>query len=320
MTQSLKVSLDASGLALVAYPYGTSISTLDPSFVKMSIDSFYDFLFNDGKNQDTIVAEYQLEAYPVSTEGLVDLATGKAGKVKSISDSVVQIDMSGNVLTSEANATVSTSKEECKDLLGGVEKINDQMVLVADSANNRVYISIVDTGKIIWEYKSDRNIVDARMIKPSNEIAITDSVLQYTNFFVTGQEIVFKNDCSNNIKIYSGQTTKALFDLEPDLSQYGSLFTSPELSSGERFSYKFGTDGTYYWFAYPNIQTGTINSISNVNFGNFVIIESDTLDSTYSSKAVKLDTYGNVIWEFGPGYEVNPKDVRVSLDKIILSV
>ena len=49
------------------------------------------------------------------------------------------------------------------------------------------------------------------------------------------------------------------------------------------------------------------NKLSSAN--QFIIVESDCMESPYSGRIIKVDQYGNVLWTFGNGgYLVNARD------------
>ena len=51
---------------------------------------------------------------------------------------------------------------------------------------------------------------------------------------------------------------------------------------------------------------------------NFIIVENDLLESPFSSRVIKIDSYGNILWSFGEGYIVNTRDARPLLNGDII--
>jgi hypothetical protein len=135
-----------------------------------------------------------------------------------------------------------------------------------------------------------------------------------------GTTIVWRNSSSSPITIYSGTTTYDLFQQDPDLGLYGDIFTSPVLDPGETFSFELIDDGEVDWFTYPDILTGKIN-VTRQRLSSrdlYYILESDGLESPFTSRLVKVDSWGNTIWTFGEGLIVAPRDVRPMLNGNIL--
>jgi len=106
------------------------------------------------------------------------------------------------------------------------------------------------------------------------------------------------------------------------LNLYGDVFKSGVLQPGERFAYKFVMVGEYDWFVYPGILTGRVsvtrNRISSMD--QFIVLESDGLESPFSSRVIKVDAWGNILWSFGESYLVKPRDARPLInDGVIIS-
>lgn len=239
--------------------------------------------------------------------------------------SVVEIDMRGNVLYSNNIAKYSSKKDEAKIKLGSVYKVGESELLLGDSINKRAIIVDVDKNKIVWEYVSDRNVVDFRMgLQDVKSISIEDGSLSNDVIYLKqGEHVRWKNNSAAPVSIYSGYTTFDDFEADPDLNKYGKIFKSEVLDVGENFIFKFNKLGEFYWFVYPGIIVGKIivteQRISPSD--NYYILESDGLDSPFSSRLIKVDSWGNVIWSFGEGYMVKPRDVRPMLnDNLLVSV
>jgi len=242
--------------------------------------------------------------------------------------SVVQLDMSGETIFSNNAAIFATSKETAKTLLGSAQKLGNSEILIGDSYNKRAIITYTDleTEKplIEWEYNSDRYISDFHIIlQDDKNISVGNDAISDSNVFIRqGSEVIWENNSVSPISIYSGTTTYDQFQLDPDLNLYGSIFKSSLLQPGERYTYKFVTVGEFDWFVYPGILTGRVNVTKNriSNTDNFIILENDGLDSPFSSRVIKVDAYGNVLWSFGESYLVKPRDARPLLnDGVIIS-
>jgi hypothetical protein len=111
-----------------------------------------------------------------------------------------------------------------------------------------------------------------------------------------------------------------LFQQDPDLTLYGGVFTSPVLDPGETFSFEFIDDGEFDWFVYPDILTGKIN-VTRQRLSSrdlYYILESDGLESPFTSRLIKVDSWGNILWSFGESMIVKPRDVRPLLNGDIL--
>ncbi len=242
--------------------------------------------------------------------------------------SVIQLNMRGEVIFSNNAAIFSDTKENAKKILGSAEKIGESELLIGDSINKRAIIVHTDLSteipKIIWEYESDRNVIDFHLnVQEMREISIYDgSVSSGFAYLKQGMNLIWKNESSIPVSIYSGYTTYDLFNLNPNLNLYGDTFKSPVLQPGESYSFKFNNEGEYPWFVYPSIIAGKIKvteqrlSVQD----EYYILESDGLDSPFSSRLIKVDAWGNVVFEWGAGFLVKPRDVRPMLnDKLLIS-
>lgn len=242
--------------------------------------------------------------------------------------SVVQLDMDGLVILSNNAAVFADSKLDAKSLLGSAEKLGDNELLIGDAINKRAIITYTnletEVPQIEWEFSSDRYISDFHIILQDfvtitiNDDAITDSDI----FIRQGTTVVWENNSSKPVSIHSGTTNYDSFQLDPDLNLYGDVFSSPSLQPGERFSYEFTSTGDSNWFVYPDILTGiikvTVNRISSRD--EFIVLEGDGLESPFSSRVIRVDSWGNVVWSFGEGYLVKPRDARPLLDdKVLIS-
>ena len=122
------------------------------------------------------------------------------------------------------------------------------------------------------------------------------------------------------IQIVSGSTTSAMFAADPDLSLYGDEFQSPELLPGESWSFTFNTDGTYPWFVYPTILTGTVNVSTNVILPSdtFLVTERNPAFPLFGGRVIQVDGWGNVVWNYGSGFIADPKDAVSEPDGTIV--
>jgi hypothetical protein len=176
--------------------------------------------------------------------------------------------------------------------------------------------------KIQWLYESDRYVPDFHILIQSSVMIYleNDSVNESSTYIRQNSVIIFENNSVSPISIYSGTTSADIFALDPDLTLYGNEFKSPVLQPGERWSIKFVTVGNYNYFVYPSILIGSIFVTRNRISGRdqFIILESDNLESPFSSRIIKVDNYGNILFSFGDCYLVKPRDARSLLNNNIL--
>jgi hypothetical protein len=236
--------------------------------------------------------------------------------------SVVQFNLQGQTIFSNNAAVFANNKDEAETLLGSAQKIGDNELLIGDSVNKRAIITStnLDTEKsqIIWQYNSDRFVSDFRLVlQDEKTIIIRDDCIDPSNIsIVQNTIIIWKNNSISPVTVYSGKTTYDDFQLDQDLNLYGSEFRSQVLQSGESYAFKFVIVGEYDWFIHPNILTGKIsvtkNRISPTD--QFLILENDSLNSPFTSRVIKVDCWGNVLFSFGENYLVNPRDARPLLN------
>jgi hypothetical protein len=242
--------------------------------------------------------------------------------------SIVNLDKDGEMIYSSNQAKFANNKEEAKELLGGAKEIGAFELLISDSVNKKALITTVDmlNEKSVdyWEYVSDRYIVDSDTAKKEmitidvNNGSVSDNVL----YLRQGNMIRFLNNSSSPISIYSGTTDYDIFYQDPDLTKYGQEFYSETINPGETWSVTLSNIGEIDWFVYPTILTGTIHVTPNKTSSNdqFYILESDNLESPFTSRLIKVDSWGNVLWSFGEGFLVKPRDVRaVKNNKVLIS-
>lgn len=236
---------------------------------------------------------------------------------------ITQLNMNGEEIFSNTLASFANSKSEAISMLGSAEKIGDDL-FVADSMNKRAFIYNIPTETITWQYDSDRYIVDFHLV-PQDDVVISlldDSISESETYIRQNTFVIWENNSSAPVSIYSGTTTYDDFQLDPNLNLYGTEFSSEVLQPGDKYTFKFSTIGEYNWFTYPDILTATINVTENrlSSRDQFIITESDNLDSPFSSRVIKVDTWGNILWSFGENFLVKPRDARALSDgKVIIS-
>jgi len=316
---------DTSGLA------GDSLSIL---ISKLRSLSWIDGLSGQ-KNADELALRIENIARAASGEdlltpdpSLVDVPTNKLifGSNYLNGHSVIQVNDKGDTVFSNNAARFAEDKERAKVILGSAEKIGASELLIGDSVRKRAIIVFTDlkTGipSIEWQYDSDKFIPDFHIVPQEQRVidVFDDSISENNVFVRQGTTIVWRNSSASPITIYSGTTTFDLFQQDPDLTLYGSVFTSPVLDPGETFSFEFIDDGEFDWFIYPDILTGKIN-VTRQRLSSrdlYYILESDGLESPFTSRLIKVDSWGNILWSFGEGYLIKPRDVRPMLSGNIL--
>jgi plastocyanin len=242
--------------------------------------------------------------------------------------SVVQMSaINGALLFSNNAAKFSSDKTNAKKMLGSVRKIADNKLLLADSIRKRAIISqtnlVTQDTFVAWEYLSPRNIVDAQpLMIGEKSVIVNETTANPASLIVTqGTTVIWTNNSLSNVTIYSGYTIAVQFNEDPDLTLYGDDFKSQELQPGEQFSFNFKNLGTFYWFAYPSIVSGAIYVSSGASDDKYYLVENDMSNSAFGSRVIKVNSFGKILWEFGSGHIVNPKDIRVSSNEssIIIS-
>jgi hypothetical protein len=240
--------------------------------------------------------------------------------------SVVQLDSLGETFFSNNAARFANNKEQAKMILGSAEKIGPSELLIADSIRKRAIITYTNLESeksiIEWQYDSDRYIPDFHIV-PQEERVIDifdDSISESSVYIRRGTTIVWRNSSSSPITIYSGSTNYDLFQQDPDLNLYGNNFTSSVINPGDSYSFNFITGGEFDWFTYPDILTGEI-VVTNQRISSrdlYYLLESDGLESPFTSRLIKVDSWGNLLFSFGEGLIVKPRDVRPMLNGNVL--
>lgn len=233
--------------------------------------------------------------------------------------SVVQFScVDGSVLFSNNAAQFGNDRAVIKKTLGSAYKVANNRVLIGDAMRKRAIITNTDLVSqktfVAWEYLSNRFVVDAQPVWVGEKhISVGQTMASPHELLVEqGATVIWKNDSMIPVTIYSGTTTPEQFASDPDLELFGDDFISQELLPGEGFSYTFYNLGTFNWFAYPTIVTGTVHvSSSGVSPADqYMLVENDGLESAFGNRVIKIDSWGNVIWSYGEGFLVDPKDVR----------
>jgi hypothetical protein len=244
--------------------------------------------------------------------------------------SVVELDLEGNLVYSNNDGKIAATKEDAKSILGSCEKISENELLIGDACNKRAIITSMNTmsltSTVKWEYASDRYVSDFHIVQQDDiVIDIHDTYVTNSSLYIKdGTTIIWKNSTESliPITIYSGTTSPFLFEQNPTLSFYGKEFQSETILPGESYANTFYQIGNFDWFVYPSILTGRISVVDQrvSDRDNFLIVENDGLDSPFTSRVIKIDSYGNVLWSFGESYLVKPRDVRSLLNgNVIIS-
>lgn len=243
-----------------------------------------------------------------------------SSNVNSVSVSgVVQLDMDGNSIFVSDVVGNSEDKNEAKKILGGVQKIQGNEILVADSKNKRAIIIDTSNGKIKWEYNSDRYVIDARIVLRDNiTILLDNNCVDEETIVNKSQSVIWRNNTGADVIIYSGDYGDTDISVDFDSNLYGDIFESPTISDGGSWVYTFNDNQEVPWFTYPEYCKGTIISTEDkISLSNqFLILESDGLNSPFSSRVVRIDCWGNVLWEYKD--MIAPRDIRSLLDNKVL--
>jgi len=237
---------------------------------------------------------------------------------------IVQLDMDGNIMLFDQNPSFSDTKGNSKEMLGSAEKIGDNEFLIADSINKRAIIISSISHKVLWEYISDRYIVDAHMTLSDNAlISIESSYVGGELRIHNNQTVIWENNTDVPLYVYSGDITNIDLDHNFNINDYGLDFKSNLLNIGDRYAHKITSTVEQSWFTYPNFMNGRIIVSNNIvsDSSQFILTESDSLDSVSSSRVIKIDVWGNIMSSFGTGYLVKPRDARPLKDgRILISV
>jgi len=135
--------------------------------------------------------------------------------------------------------------------------------------------------------------------------------------------VTWYNNTNDTIRILSGITTYSQFYQDQDFDLFGEDFDSGDILPGEYYSFRFLNLGTFHYFVYPFIHTGTVASIetSITPDDTFILAENDPSGSSYLNRVLKIDAWGNVIWSFGESFISSVKDAKpTSSGEIVITV
>tara|TARA_R110000824_G_scaffold148242_3_gene317913 strand:+ start:94870 stop:95826 length:957 start_codon:yes stop_codon:yes gene_type:complete len=290
-------------------------------------DDLYDKFLEDTKNLPETASEEQVAAVWKNYEHFLNYGVILGAEVLADLfivqgfNSIEQFDMEGNKVMQNSSAVFAETKAQAKNLLGSAKKTEQGELLIADPINKRAIIvdqNAIGDG-IIWEYNSDKNIIDFSIAQEDFTINISEVSNDQIFNIKQGTNVVWKNDTLSTVSVYSGETTLDDFNEDPDLNKFGDVFAI-EILAGERKSFKLESLGEQPWFIYPDITTAkfivSINRLSDDT--EFYILESDGLKSSYTSQVIKVDKWGNKIWEHGQGELTNPKSINVLNGRVVI--
>lgn len=242
--------------------------------------------------------------------------------------SIIEIDMGGNVIFSNNDAKISPTKEFAREILGSGSKLGTNEVLIADAYNQRAIVSVTNTAtrtsSITFEYNSDRYVSDAQIalqdeivIEVSNTAASPSTVV-----LEAGQTVTWDNVSNISVYVYSG--TLGYGEL-PDYSNSNGKIQSGEILAGNVYSQTFNSVDSINWTVSP-LLVGNVAATGNITIlpqrvssrDNYYLVENDMLESPFSSRIIKVNCYGEVLYSFGAGLLVKPRDVRPMLNGRIL--
>jgi len=304
-------------------PDGTTIdSTNMTNELKLTyIDAMVNFV-GSPLSPDSILKpfkEFYIDQYG---EDILTSQTSSEVLVERQNTKVVQMDMDAGIVASTSQAFFHETKAQAVDSLGSAEKISEIEILIADTQNNRAIIVDTATNRIMWEYNSDRYIVDAHIVPADTNILVASYGATNDDMAINkNKTVIWTNNTDHIVTIYSGDIGDITDSVDIDLDSYGDDFKSFAMNPLDRFAYKFTTEREYKWFSYPDLVKGdiTVSRIKAFSSDNFVILERDNLESPFTSRAIKIDIYGNIITEFGKGYLVKPSDARPLNNGILIS-
>jgi len=275
----------------------------------------------DAQDFDVVVAKVATPSYPnyysEEGEGFLD------------GHSVVQFSKSGDVVMTVNDALIARNREEASEYFGSVEKGMGNEFLIGDAINRRAIVATVDaaarTTSVVWEYESDRIVSDfAKVPDSESEISIDENGLPKENFYVRRDTpVTWINSTSSNIRILSGSTTAEQFAADPDFGLFGSEFDSGVMAPGESYTFRFINYGTFHFFVWPFIDAGvmyvTESPVSPED--KFIVVENGPAASSYASRVVRIDAWGNAEWSFGETFLRRVKDARpVSETEVVVTV
>jgi hypothetical protein len=243
--------------------------------------------------------------------------------------SVVEYNSLGSLVISDNTAIIASGKEYAKTYLGGARKYGGNELFIADPYGRRAIIveKNLSTGlsSVVWQYDSDRIVSDFNRV-PKNDgvVTISENSIDTSNFYVRRDSVVtWYNNTSETIRVLSGSTGYEQFYADPDFDLFGRDFDSGDILPGQYYSFSFLNIGVYDYFVYPYIYTAKISCMetSVVPDDEFVLVENDPSNGSYLNRIIRIDSLGNVIWEFGQSYVSFIKDAKpVSESEIVITV
>ncbi len=243
--------------------------------------------------------------------------------------SVVEYDSQNKLLFSENTAIINSNKDNMKKRLGGARKSSGDELIIADPYGKRAIVVNINedtkSSEIVWEYLSDRIVSDFKKVPKKNiDIRINNSGIEIPSLHIRRDMYVsWYNNTNNTIRILSGKTNFNQFHEDPDLDLFGGEFDSGDILPGNYFTFRFINNGILDYFVYPFIHSGKlyISESSIIPDDHFIIVENDDNEGSYLNRIIKVDCWGNVVWEFGNTYVSSIKDaVPVSEEEIIITV
>lgn len=289
---------------------------------------------------------------------VANIISGIETQFNSTGAKIVRMDFDGNIMFSNNDAYFGQTKEDVKNICSRVQKVGDSEILVADGLGKKAFIIEIVTGnyvdaieslytdavteeddqfvtdvfstanvvismsQVIWEYNSNRYITSFYLVPvTTRQIEICDDAIRSASVFARqGDTLEWINRSSSPVSIYSGTTDYEEFQLNHDLTLYGSVFKSQVLQPGDKYTLKLVTVGEYGWFTYPDILTGKITITKNrINSDDKLLLaENDGLEFPFSSRVVEVDSWGNVEKSIGECYLVKPRLVRPLLNNCVI--
>jgi hypothetical protein len=243
--------------------------------------------------------------------------------------SVVEYTQSGILSMSNNQAVIAANKSDAKSYLGSASKYGGNEIFIGDPNGKRAIVVEIDpvnrTSTIIWSYDSDKMISDFNRVPDSSAVlSVGDSGLSSSSRYVRrGLNVTWYNNTIETIRIMSGSTSYSQFNLDPDLDLFGAEFDSGDILPGEYYSFSFLNIGTFDYFVYPFIYTGSVSVVETSITPNdlFVLAENDPSGSSYLNRVLKIDAWGNVVWSFGYSFVSFVKDAKpTSSGEIVITV
>ena len=243
--------------------------------------------------------------------------------------SVAEYSQAGKLVMSNNLAVIAANKTDAKTYLGSVVKYGSGEIFIGDPNGKRAIVVELDTtnktSTIIWAYDSDKMISDFNRVPDvSGIVNIDDSGIDNSEASIRRDvSVTWYNNTNETVRILSGATTYVQFYQDPDLDLFGSEFDSGDVLPGEYYSFRFLNIGTFDYFVYPFIFTGSVSVIETSITPNdtFVLAENDPSGSSYLNRVLKIDAWGNIVWSFGEAFVSLVKDAKpTSSGEIVITV